>query len=115
MEELKRRQQAGYTFDTSTTSIYERYPTKPFHLTSDDLQELATRLHVNESILQLNIKRLRSICYYFLELYELYERKIQSTDRFKSNQYSLNSKQMSLVLEYFLQIDGMYSNFNSSF
>ncbi|CAF5188020.1 unnamed protein product, partial [Rotaria magnacalcarata] len=78
---------------------------EPFCLSSEDAKELSTRLQVNESIIMCNANRLRVICDRLLELHEYFRRRVTAMQDVALNEPTLNSKQMSLILEFFLQID----------
>jgi hypothetical protein len=83
---------------------------EPFCLSSIDIKELSTRLQVNESIIICNADRLRVICERLLESHLYFRRKILGRRDVALKEPTLNSKQMSLILEFFLQIDGKYIN-----
>jgi hypothetical protein len=53
---------------------------------------------------------LRVICHRLLELHEYFRRKVLARKDVALKEPTLNSKQMSLILEFFLQIDGKYIN-----
>jgi hypothetical protein len=84
---------------------------EPFCLSSIDIKELSTRLQVTESIITCNADRLRVICDRLLALHEYFRRVILARRDVALKEPTLNSKQMSLVLEFFLQIDGKYPSF----
>ncbi len=80
-----------------------------FQLSEQDVEDLAGRLRVGKSIITFNADRLRGICYYLMALHESFRRKIHRYKRdVASNELILNSKQMALVLEFYLQIDGQF-------
>ena len=83
---------------------------EPFCLSAIDIKELSTRLQVNESIIICNANRLRAICERLLDLHECFRRKVLARRDVALKEPTLNSKQMSLILEFFLQIDGKYIN-----
>ena len=104
-QELLRRQQATNISETSiVTNIDDRH--EPFCLSPKDIQELSTRLQVKESIITGNANRLRVICELLLALHEYFRRNILVRRDVALEHPTLNSKQMSLLLEFFLQIDG---------
>ncbi|CAF4965455.1 unnamed protein product, partial [Rotaria magnacalcarata] len=55
-----------------------------------------------------NANRLRVICDRLLELHEYFRRRVLAIQDVALSEPTLNSKQMSLILEFFLQIDGKY-------
>ncbi|CAF3465460.1 unnamed protein product [Rotaria socialis] len=102
--ELLQRQQATQISDSSIlNNIYDSR--EPFCLSSEDTKELSTRLQVSESIIICNANRLRVICERLLELRQYFRRKVLERPDVALNEPTLNSKQMSLILEFFLQID----------
>lgn len=81
---------------------------EPFCLSPIDVEELSTRLQVKESIIIYNADRLRVICLRLFGLYQYFRRKVLARPDVALKEPTLNSKQMSLILEFFLQIDGKY-------
>ncbi|CAF4526275.1 unnamed protein product, partial [Rotaria magnacalcarata] len=103
--QLLQRQQATQISDSSIlNNIVDSR--EPFCLSSEDAKELSTRLQVNESIIICNANRLRVICERLLELHQYFRRKVLERPDVALKESTLNSKQMSLILEFFLQIDG---------
>ncbi|CAF2235752.1 unnamed protein product, partial [Rotaria magnacalcarata] len=102
--QLLQRQQATNISDSSTLNNIDDTQ-EPFCLSAIDIKELSTRLQVNESIITCNANRLRVICERLLELHEYFRRKILARRDVALKEPTLNSKQMSLILEFFLQID----------
>ena len=82
---------------------------EPFCLSPIDVEELSTRLQVKESIIIYNADRLRVICLRLFGVYQYFRRKVLARPDVALKEPTLNSKQMSLILEFFLQIDGKYS------
>ncbi|CAF4798184.1 unnamed protein product, partial [Rotaria socialis] len=103
-DELVRRQQATNISNILTLNNLDNYH-EPFGLSSIDINELSTRLQVKESIIKGNADRLDSICHRLLELHEYFRRETLVRPAVALDEPTLNSKQMSLVLEFFLQID----------
>ncbi|CAF2135325.1 unnamed protein product, partial [Rotaria magnacalcarata] len=102
--ELLQRQQATNMSDSTILNKMDD-SREPFRLSAMDAKELSTRLQVNESIIICNANRLRVICDRLLELHEYFRRKEVAIQDVALNEPTLNSKQMSLILEFFLQID----------
>ncbi|CAF4453624.1 unnamed protein product, partial [Rotaria magnacalcarata] len=102
--ELLRRQQATNILDSSILNNMDDSH-EPFCLSAIDIKELSTRLQVNESITICNADRLRVICERLLELHQYFRRKILARRDVALKEPTLNSKQMSLILEFFLPID----------
>ncbi|CAF1082458.1 unnamed protein product [Rotaria magnacalcarata] len=97
-DELRRRQQTSSTTTDASASINYDHDRDPFCLSSEDAKELSTRL-------QNNADRLSSICYLLLGVHQLFRRKVLERPDAAVKNPTLNSKQMSILLEFFLQID----------
>ncbi|CAF4688056.1 unnamed protein product, partial [Rotaria socialis] len=102
--QLLQRQQATQISDSSILNNIDD-SREPFCLSAIDIKELSTRLQVDESIIISNANRLRVICHRLLELHEYFRRRVLAIQDVALNEPTLNSKQMSLILEFFLQID----------
>ena len=111
-DQLRRRQQASATTSDASTSFNNNNDDNgrdPFCLSSEDVKELSTRLHVTESVIKCNADRLRPLCHLLLAVYETFQRNVLEREDITVGKNSvLNSKQISLLLEFFLQIDGKY-------
>lgn len=79
-----------------------------FGLFPEDTEELATRLNIGKSIITFNADRLRGICSYLLLLHEKFRKNYLRYEDVALPEPTLNSKQMAIALEFFLQIDGQY-------
>lgn len=80
-----------------------------FTIEMHDALQMSERLRVDLSILLFNADRLRSYCFYFLNLYERFQQRILYRDPPQQRpEHYLNSEQMMIVLEFFLQIDSNY-------
>ena len=77
-----------------------------FSLCEQDAEELATRLQVGKSIITFNADRLRGHCPYLLGLHEWFRRHILHRRDVALPEPTLNSKQMAIALEFYLQMDG---------
>jgi hypothetical protein len=77
-------------------------------LSEQDTEELAGRLRVGKSIITFNADRLRSNCYTLLALHESFRRHVLCQRDVALGEPALNSKQMAIVLEFYLQIDGQF-------
>lgn len=106
--EVLRRQHGANTSDAITLMHNYRYSfLEGFMVSPSDLEDLATRLRVELSILTYNVDRLRSHCHIFGLLHESYRKTILEDSRHVVLRTGpLNSQQMALALEFYLQIDG---------
>lgn len=107
--ELARRQSGAYPLDESTAlnNDHSSATDEPC-LSQEDAQEMAQRLQVDSSIVTFNAFRLRDICTAFLLDYERYQRDVLGKVNVPSEELQLPSKEMTQVLEFFLQIDGKF-------
>ncbi|CAF1570662.1 unnamed protein product, partial [Rotaria sordida] len=103
--ELARRQHGVYTFDALMLMNKYNY-SDGFSLSEQDADELASRLQVGKSIITFNAQRLRSICHALLAFHELFRRYVLCKSDVALKEPTLNSKQMAMALEFYLQIDG---------
>ena len=78
-------------------------------------KELATRLCADLSITTFNAERLRGICYLLLAMHESFRRNILHKRDTALEEPVLKSKQMAVVLEFYLQIHGMSCTHNCNF
>ena len=106
--ELSQRQHDAYTLDALEMMNKYNY-CNAFSLSQQDGDELASRLQLDKSIITFNADRLRGICHYFLGLHEFCRRNVLLNDNVALNEPTLNSKQMAIALEFYLQIDGLFS------
>ncbi|CAF3328711.1 unnamed protein product [Rotaria sp. Silwood2] len=103
--ETARRQYGTYTSDASMMmNKYNYYDT--FSLSEQDAEELAMRLKVGKSIITFNADQLRGICSFLLTLHEYFRRNVLFKKDIALKEPTLNSKQMAMALEFYLQIDG---------
>lgn len=84
------------------------YSNGGFSLSQQDAEELAARLHIGLSIITFNADQLRGICYYLLILHESFRRNVLEKRDSALQEPTLNSKQMAIALEFYLQIDGKW-------
>ena len=77
-----------------------------FGLSEQDTEELTNRLQVGKSIITFNAGRLSSISYNLLALHEFVRQNILLQENVALKEPNLNSKQMAIALEFYLQIDG---------
>ena len=106
--EILRRQHGAYTTDALESLNNYHYGNNEFRLSEQDARELATRLHAGMSIITFNADRLSSIADFFLGLHESFRRKVLKKKDVALKEPTLNSKQMAIALEFYLQIDGTY-------
>ena len=107
--ELSERQHGADTLDALEMMNQYKYCNAAFSLSQQDADELASRLQVGKSIITFNADRLRGICHYFLGLHEFFRQNVLLDDNVALNEPTLNSKQMAIALEFYLQIDGLFS------
>ncbi|CAF4696417.1 unnamed protein product, partial [Rotaria sp. Silwood2] len=101
---ITRRQYGASTSDALIIMNKYNYSNE-FSLSEQDAEELASRLQVGKSIITFNADRLRGICHTLLAYHELFRRTILFQSDVPLNEPTLNSKQMALALEFYLQID----------
>ena len=106
--EVLRRQHGAYTEDALMIVNNYQYSYHGFTLSTQDIEELAARLRVGESIITFNADRLRGISYFLCQLHESFRRHILHKKDVALKEPRLNSKQMALALEFYLQIDSKY-------
>ena len=103
--EIIRRQQGAYTEDALMMLNSYTFSKTVFRLSKEDAEELTARLRVGMSIITFSADRLRGISYFLCELHESFRRKILRKPDVALKEPTLNSKQMALALEFYLQID----------
>ncbi|CAF1575645.1 unnamed protein product, partial [Adineta steineri] len=104
--EIARRQHGANTVDAITLMNNYKYSDHDgFSLSEQDAEELSKRLQIGKSIITFNANQIRGICYYFLELYKSYRKNILLQNDIALEEFILNSKQMIVLLEFYLQID----------
>ncbi|CAF1484015.1 unnamed protein product [Rotaria sordida] len=102
--EIARRQNGAYTPDAlMLMNMYEYGDI--FSLSEEDVEKLARHLKVGKSIITFNADRFRSICCILLAWHELFRRNILCMPDRALQEPTLNSKQMAIALEFYLQID----------
>ena len=62
-------------------------------------------------MIKCNANRLRSVCYLLFQVHKTFRREVLERPDIGIKNPTLNSKQMSILLEFFLQIDGKYQYF----
>ena len=77
-----------------------------FSIGRRDIDILANRLLMEPAILLFNADRLRNYCAYFLKLYDRFQRRILCGSVPSGRESALDSSQMVLLLEFYLQMDG---------
>ena len=82
------------------------YSNDGFDLSEEDVEELAGRLQVGKSIITFNAVQLRGICCSLLALHESFQRNVLLKKDVALKEPTLNSKQMAMALEFYLQMDG---------
>ena len=104
--EILRREHGAYTSDALMMMNNYNYSNDSFQLSYEDAEALATRLHVGKSIITFNADRLRGICYSLLAHHESFRRNVLQQSDVALKEPTFNSQQMSILLEFYLQIDG---------
>ncbi|CAF1266381.1 unnamed protein product [Rotaria sordida] len=102
--QINRRQYGAYTFDALMLMNKYNYSDE-FSLSEQDANELASRLQVGKSIITFNAQQLRSICHTLLVFHESFRRYVLCKSDVALKEPTLNSKQMAIALEFYLQID----------
>ncbi|CAF1336713.1 unnamed protein product [Adineta steineri] len=104
--EIARRQYGADTVDAITLMNNYNYSDHDgFSLSEQDAEELSKRLQIGKSIITFNATQIRSICYYFRELYKLFRQNVLLQQDGALEDYTTNSKQVAILLEFYLQID----------
>jgi len=107
-DEILQRHHGAYTSDALVMLNNYKYSDQDgFSLSQQDAEELAVRLKVGMSIITFNADRLRGICYSLLAFHESFRRNVLQKRDVALNEPTLNSKQMVIALEFYLQMDGM--------
>ncbi|CAF5014661.1 unnamed protein product, partial [Rotaria sp. Silwood1] len=107
-QEMARRQHGAYTSEALRMMNTYKY-IDTFSLSEQDAEELTLRLQVGQSIITFNADRLRCICGTLLTLHALFRRNDLCQGDVSLNEPTLNSKQMAMALEFYLQMDGHFS------
>ncbi|CAF1548429.1 unnamed protein product, partial [Rotaria sordida] len=102
--EIARRQHGAYTLDALMMMNKYDY-SDGFSLSEQDAEELATRLQIGKSIITFNADRLRGICCTLLALHELFRQIVLYKRDVALKEPIFNSKQITVALEFYLQID----------
>jgi hypothetical protein len=79
-----------------------------FTLSEQDANELAARLRVHMSIITFNAVQLRGKCYDLCAMHESFRQNVLHKKDVALKEPPFYSKQMAIVLEFFLQIDGKF-------
>lgn len=105
--EQLRRQHAAYSQESIT--LTENYNHRNlFSMTAADIDEFSQRLHVPKTIVLFNADQLDGSCRIFLSNYVQFRRKFFGEKHRVHRECSFNSKSMSILLEFYLQMDGTY-------
>ena len=105
--ELIRRQHGANTSEALMLMNKYEYGVA-FALNEEDAQALATRLRVDMSIITFNANLLRGLISGTLIMRDSYRRRVLGKKDLGIREPTLNSKQMAIALEFFLQIDGRH-------
>ncbi len=109
--EILRRQHGAYTSDALILMNNYDYSNDKLSLSQQDIEDLAVRFQVGKSIITFNADRLHGICYSLLKFNESVRQNIRKKRYRALRQSLLNSKQMAIALEFYLQIDGESSSY----
>ena len=102
--EIRQRRNAVHTAEAQI--VLENYDySSQFSIGLRDIEALADRLLMEPVILLFNADRLRSYCVYFLQLYDRFQRRILCSSVPSERGSALDSSQMVLLLEFYLQMD----------
>ena len=105
--EQLRRQHAAYSQESITlTENYDHQGV--FSMTHADIQAFSQRFHVPETIVLYNADRLDGKCRMFLSSYADFRRKYFGEKDQVYRDFCFNSKNMAMLLEFYLQMDGTY-------
>ncbi|CAF4818698.1 unnamed protein product [Rotaria sp. Silwood1] len=102
--EIARRKYGAHTPDALILENKYKYVDR-FSLTEADAHELSVRLQIGKAIITFNADRLRGICCTLMALHESFRRNILLKKDVALKEPTLNSKQMAIALEFYLQID----------
>lgn len=107
--QITQRQHASDTVDALTTMDDCKYSSS-FTLYPHDAEELAKRLQVPLSIITFNTDRLRQISCTLLAHYQRFQEYLSKAGQLITVMNTiLSSIEVSFLLEFFLQIDGVFS------
>ena len=109
--EVAQREHGAYTSDALKLMNNYDYSNKGFSLSEEDAEELDERLQVGKSIITFNADQLRGTCYSILVLHELFRRNVLLKKDVALKEPTLNSKQIAMALEFYLQMDGKCLHF----
>ena len=104
--EVARRQYGTYTVDPMEYHC-NNDPLRDCPLFQEDAEELAQRLQVDMPIITFNACHFRRIIHYFLGLYKTFRLLTLCKVDVIWKKPILNSKEMAMALEFFLQFDGL--------
>ncbi|CAF1029938.1 unnamed protein product [Adineta ricciae] len=76
-----------------------------FHLSEQHITDLAERFQIGESIITFNAERIRSLSASLFALHEEFRVTVLKRPNVALAEPTLNSKQMAILLEFYLQID----------
>ena len=106
--EILRREHGAFTSDA--LMLMDQYPhTGLYSLSEEDVGKLARRLLIGKSIITFNAGELRGKCYSCFPLFEEFRRDILRLPDIHPEKLTLSSKQMSILVEFYLQMDGEYA------
>nr|ACD54667.1 unknown [Adineta vaga] len=105
--EKARRQHGADTKEALTMMKNYKYSDgyEGFHLSEEHAKDLANRFQIGESIIIFNADRIRGICSVLFAFHEEFRLIILEKPNNTLNQTILNSKEMTILLEFYLQID----------
>ena len=77
-----------------------------FSISESDTEALAARLHVDKSIIVYNARRFRAYVFFLTDLRGWWRRQVFDNERQTLAESPINSQQVTIILEFFLQMDG---------
>ena len=103
--EVEQRRHAGSTAH-ALQRLREYSYRGEFSISESDTEALAARLHVDKSIIVYNAKRFRAYVFFLTDLRGWWRRQVLDDERQPLAESPINSQQVALILELFLQMDG---------
>lgn len=107
-QQLARRQHGAYTSEALRLLNNYKCANEGFSLLERDVEALAARFHVGHSIITFNAERLRTVSQTLLACHESFRRRILRQPDVALKEPTLLSARMAILLEFYLQIDGLY-------
>ena len=101
------RQHAGST--SQALAFMEKYDSfRLFSIRPLDMKSLTERWHAPQSLITFNAARLANICHGFLKDYARFCKQLFHDEERAYRNLFIDSQQMCIALEFFLQMDGLF-------